>query len=564
MKILTRLKLGTKLGLLLGLSVVAMVAIGALGGLTLRQRMIDDRVDKFRAVVAATVSMAAGLEARVEAHEITRDAAIDLFHRDIRAIRFDDGVGYMSVVDAGTGTVLMHGVNPKLEGRPSADDTATKRPISQLVIEAVRSSEGGVASYMFPKPGQTEALRKIVAVGKFPPWHLVIYGGAYIDDLETSFNASLLEVGAVGGAILLVTLLAAWLVNRDIAGSLGGLKSAMDRLVKGDLAAVIPGTDRRDEVGGMAAAVLVFKDSMIETGRLRGEQEEAGRRSELDRKTLLNELADDFENGVRGPLDRLASAATEMRATSQSMSATAEEARAQAITVAAAAEQASANVRTVATATEDLSSSVSEIGRQVGQSTRIAGQAVSEADRTNLTVQGLSAAAHKIGDVVKLINDIASQTNLLALNATIEAARAGDDGKGFAVVASEVKSLANQTARATEEIAAQVTAMQDATGDAVHAIESIGGTIGSINEIATTIATAIEEQGAATQEIARNVQEAAQGTGQVSRNIVGVNQAASETGGAARQVLCAADELGRQAETLRGEVGRFLANIRAA
>jgi methyl-accepting chemotaxis protein len=179
-------------------------------------------------------------------------------------------------------------------------------------------------------------------------------------------------------------------------------------------------------------------------------------------------------------------------------------------------------------------------------------------------VQGLSAAAQKIGDVVKLISDIASQTNLLALNATIEAARAGDAGKGFAVVASEVKSLANQTAKATEEISAQVASMQGATNDAVQAIHSIGGTIGTINEIATTIASAVEEQGAATQEIARNVQEAAQGTGQVSSNIVGVNQAASETGAASSQVLASAEELGKQAETLRADVDQFLANIRAA
>jgi methyl-accepting chemotaxis protein len=211
-----------------------------------------------------------------------------------------------------------------------------------------------------------------------------------------------------------------------------------------------------------------------------------------------------------------------------------------------------------------LSSSVAEIGRQVTQSTEIAGQAVAEANRTNVTVQGLSAAAQKIGDVVKLISDIASQTNLLALNATIEAARAGDAGRGFAVVASEVKSLANQTAKATEEISAQVAAMQGATADAVQAIEGIGRTIGSINEIASVISIAVDQQGAATREIARNVQEAAQGTGQVSSNISGVNQAADKTGSAASKVLSSAEQLSGQAATLRADVDRFLANIRAA
>jgi methyl-accepting chemotaxis protein len=218
----------------------------------------------------------------------------------------------------------------------------------------------------------------------------------------------------------------------------------------------------------------------------------------------------------------------------------------------------------VATATEELSSSIAEITRQVTQSARIAGQAVEESSRTTSTVRGLAEGAAKIGDVVKLINDIAGQTNLLALNATIEAARAGEAGKGFAVVAAEVKNLATQTAKATEEIAAQVGMIQQATGNSVAAIEGIGGTIGQINEIATTIASAVEEQGAATQEISRNVQQASAGTQEVSSNIGGVSQAAAETGAAASQVLSAADELSRQAETLRKEVGTFLADVRAA
>jgi methyl-accepting chemotaxis protein len=344
---------------------------------------------------------------------------------------------------------------------------------------------------------------------------------------------------------------------------MNAMTRTMTKLAGGDKTVEIPARENKDEIGEMAKAVDVFKQNMIRADELAAEQEAEQTKKE-QRQVAIEGYIATFESGVRGSLDTLASAATEMRATSQSMSATAEETSAQATTVAAAAEQASANVQTVATATEELSSSVSEIGRQVSESTRIAGQAVSEATRTNTTVHGLSAAAQKIGDVVKLISDIASQTNLLALNATIEAARAGDAGKGFAVVASEVKSLANQTAKATEEISAQVAAMQGATSEAVTAIQSIGGIIASINEIATTIASAVEEQGAATQEIARNVHEAALGTGQVSSNIVGVNQAAAETGTAANQVLSSAEELGKQAETLRGDVNSFLAKIRAA
>jgi len=275
-------------------------------------------------------------------------------------------------------------------------------------------------------------------------------------------------------------------------------------------------------------------------------------------------MADEFETSVRASLDTLGTSATGMRTMSQQMSAAVEEANAKAARVATAAEEASVNVQTVAAATEELSSSVGEIGRQVGESTRIAADAVGEATRTNDTVHGLSQAADKIGDVVKLIHDIASQTNLLALNATIEAARAGEAGKGFAVVASEVKSLANQTAKATEEITAQVAAMQGATGDVVQAIEGIGATIGRINDITTTIAAAVEEQGAATQEIARNVNEVSQGTGQVSSNIVGVNQAVVETGTSAGEVRASAEQLDREAVALRDNVDRFLAGIRTA
>jgi methyl-accepting chemotaxis protein len=344
---------------------------------------------------------------------------------------------------------------------------------------------------------------------------------------------------------------------------LEAMTATMSRLAGGDKTVEIPAIDSQDEIGAMAKAVDVFKQNMI-----RADQTATENHSEQENKTrrqaAIEQHIGAFEGSVRASLDMLTSAATEMRATSQGMSANAEETAAQATTVAAAAEQASANVQTVAAATEELSSSVAEIARQVLQSTQIAGQAVDEAGRTNTTVRGLSAAAEKIGDVVKLISDIAGQTNLLALNATIEAARAGDAGKGFAVVASEVKSLANQTAKATEEISAQVAAVRSATGNAVEAIKSIGGTIGTINEIATTIAAAVEEQGAATREIARNVQEAAQGTGQVSSSIVGVNQAASEAGSAANQVLASAAKLGQQAETLRGDVDGFLARIRAA
>jgi methyl-accepting chemotaxis protein len=361
----------------------------------------------------------------------------------------------------------------------------------------------------------------------------------------------------------LLSIVATALISRAITRPIKQLTRDMETIASGSTDVAIAATGQRDEIGSMARAVEVFKQNAIDKARLDADQKSEHVRKEI-RQTAVEQHIAEFERSVTASLAALVAAAAEMRATSQSMSATAEETSRQATTVAAAAEQASTNVQTVASATEQLSSSVSEISRQVAQSTRIAGEGAAEAGRTNSSVGGLSTAAQKIGDVVKLISDIAAQTNLLALNATIEAARAGEAGRGFAVVAAEVKTLANQTAKATEEITDQVGAMQDATGDVVRAIEQITATITAINRASTTIASAVEEQGAATQEIARNVHEAALGTGQVSSNITGVNRAAGETGTAAGQVLISADELGKQAKTLRDEIDAFLTQIRAA
>lgn len=341
------------------------------------------------------------------------------------------------------------------------------------------------------------------------------------------------------------------------------MTEAMGRLAKHDLGTEINGVGRADEIGQMASAVQVFRDSMIEGDRLKAEQEVAQRKTE-ERARRMDEITRSFEASVGTVVETVASQATQMESSAQSMSATAEETTKQANAVAAASEESSANVQTVASATEELSSSISEISRQVTHSGQIAANAVSEAGKANDQVQGLVAASQKIGEIVSLINDIADQTNLLALNATIEAARAGEAGKGFAVVAAEVKNLATQTSKATEDISAQIASVQAATQDAVRAIASIASTISQIDQISTTIASAVEEQGAATQEIARNVEEAAKGTQEVSSNIGGVTEAANGTGAAASQVLTSARALTGQSGHLKDLVQKFLGAVKAA
>jgi methyl-accepting chemotaxis protein len=380
------------------------------------------------------------------------------------------------------------------------------------------------------------------------------------------------EVYRSGRFWILVTLALAallcatmgFMIILGVARPITAMTEAMRRLAGGEMSAEIPGVDRKDEIGKMASAVLVFKDNALETERMRHDQQKAERIAIEQRKQDMQKLADAFEGAVGEIVKTVSSASTELEASASTLSTTAERAQQVATAVAAASEEATTNVQSVASATEELSSSVNEISRQVQESARVANEAVDQARATNDRVGELSKAAARIGDVVELINTIAGQTNLLALNATIEAARAGESGRGFAVVAAEVKALAEQTAKATGEIGQQISGIQAATAESVGAIKQISGTIEKLSEISQTIAAAVEEQGAATQEISRNVQQAAQGTHEVSSNISEVQRGAGDTGTASSKVLSAAQSLSRDSNRLKAEVERFLHTVRAA
>ena len=555
------LSIRVKLLILVATASLACLAIAG-AGLTLSyNRMYQDRVDSLRFMVEAGHSMAAHFEGEAAAGRLSRDEAQARFKDAFLAIRYGgDEYLFAHTYDS----VGFAHVNKALMGKDvSGIKDAAGQPVIPALIAIIRAHGEGTYAYDWPRTvGGSETAVKLAYVKGFEPWRILIGTGIFIDDLWAEFLSQLWTLVGVIAALALPAIVLLTLVGHDISATIRSLAGRMRAMAGGDLTIAFPETGRGDELGDMGRATQVFKENALARQRLETERAEQARRAGEDKHRAVVDLADRFEQAVGGVIHAVVEEAAGMESRVSDVTRAADQTGRLAGNVAATTEQTSANVQTVASATEQLTSSIGEISRQVGQSSQIAREAVDIAERANDKVGGLARGVGRIGAVVELINSIASQTNLLALNATIEAARAGEAGRGFAVVASEVKALATQTAKATEDIAAQVADIQSMTGEAVGELQEVVRVIGHINDVATSIASAVEQQGAATREISRNIQQAAQGTQTVSDSIGGVNEAASHSGKVAYEVLTSVQQLSSHTEALGREVNRFLTQVR--
>jgi len=542
----------------------ALIGVALIAGLALEElqaQFLEGHKIAVKQVADAAYALVSRYQQDAQSGKMTEGDAQQAALSDLRAMRYGDG-DYLWVNDMAP-VMLMHPVKPELNGKPIGDiKTPSGAYLFRDMVAVVQRSGGDFYSYVWPKPGFSEPVRKISYVRGFTPWGWVIGTGVYIDDVDAEFHGAALRFGGLALLIAALVIGLSLMIARELVRPLRELTDNMGKMADGDLAVPIVYVERLEEVGAMSRALSVFRDAMAHARDvMQAQVHDHAQRERLAKAQA--ETVEKFNRELAEIVESLVLAAVKLEVNAHVLNEVAEDTGHQAAAVAAASEQASANVQTVAAASEELAASSREIANQVARASNVAQSAATEAGNTDQLVAGLADAASQIGDVVKLINDIASQTNLLALNATIEAARAGDAGKGFAVVANEVKHLASQTARATDEISSQIQAVQDKTRMAVSAIRDIAATIHQMDEISSAIAAAVEQQGAATQEITRNIQEAHSGTAEVSRNVVAVSDGARRNLAGSNDVLGAARNLNQQAFDIRSLADDFFLNLQS-
>jgi len=557
---LNKLKIGSRIYLLIAIVTLGMAGIFQFSMLHIESSLFQERNESTRRLVESTRTLLLDVYQESKKAGMDDAAAKTEALKHLKSIRYD-GNEYFWANDL-EGKMLMHPIRSELNGTDirGIKDAKGSTFFSEM-IDLVKKQEKGSITYYWP-PDST-AKQKISYVSGIKELDLLLGTGVYVEDVEKTIANVEKQLAIAVLGIALVSFIIALYIGRTISKPIICLNDSMQKLAAGDLNIGICAYGHEDEVGEMAATVCVFQDNAKQMERMKAEQAEMERRAATEKKAAMEKMAADFEGSVGHIVSVVASAATQLQASSKNLSEMSEQTSQQTSVVAAATEEASSSVQTVASAAEELSASISEINRQIEESTRVAANAVQEVHSTDATVSTLSEAAAQIGDVVKLIQDIAEQTNLLALNATIEAARAGEAGKGFAVVASEVKNLANQTGRATEEISKKIVTVQNVSNESVKAIRSIGTIIEQIDQITRMIAEALRQQDEATREISNNVQQASAGTSEISSSIVNVTHAAQESRNAATEVFDAANELSQQSESLRGQIQVFLDKVRA-